>query len=62
MKKTIKVQSNISEKQLMEILLNMKCSGISQQEVLFILGFHALVNSWRINKLIYYNNLLEDLK
>jgi len=51
--------SDIPERDLIEGLLNMKHSGISENEIVLILGLHGMANRWHIDKLIYYLNLLE---
>ncbi len=57
MEGTLKVESNISEKGFMESLLNMKYSGLQVDAHFAIFAF---INSWHIDKLLYYRDLLED--
>ena len=54
----IELSSNVSEQNLIEYLLNCKCSyGASY---LPILSLYALINSWKFSKLMYYQNMLEE--
>lgn len=57
MKFTIDVQ--ISERDLIESLLNMKHSGVEDNYLILVLGITALAERWHIDKLSYYLNLLE---
>ena len=54
---TIDIQ--ISERDLIENLLNMKYSGVADEPLLLTLSLVALGEQWHYNKLIYYLNLLE---
>lgn len=56
----ISIQTNIEEQALMEILLNMKYSGTNKNHLMIILGMHALAKSWKVDKMIYYVNLLGE--
>ena len=55
----ITIEANIPEDIFMESILNAHFSG---REVRVLLGFYALANGWHINKLIYYNKLMEQGK
>jgi len=59
MKGTFKIESNIPEQEFMETLLNMKSSGLRVDALLF---FHAIANRWKLNKMLYYNNLLDNVE
>lgn len=58
--KTIKIESNVPEDVLMEILLNMKHSGVNRDIILFTFSIHALANTWHIDKVNYYLKLLGE--
>ncbi len=53
------IESNIDEQALIEICLNYFHSGYDYKLPLL---FHALANSWKAEKLIYYINLIEEKK
>ena len=55
----ITIEANIPEDIFMESMLNEHFSG---RDVMILLGFYALANRWHINKLIYYNKLMEKKK
>ena len=57
MKGSFKIESNISERDLIESCLNYHCSGY---DFMLILLFHALAHQWKYDKLIYYRNLILD--
>ena len=56
MKLTFK--DEVGEQGVIENLLNMQHSGYSQ--VLVLLSLYALFNHWKLDKLVYYKNLLEE--
>jgi len=58
-KMKLKIESNITEQNIMESLLNMRYSGVGFNIIIFLLSFHALVNEWHYKKLNYYLRLLE---
>ncbi len=53
------IKSKIKERDFIEGVLNMKYSGVSENYILLLVSFHAMDNRWKIDKLIYYLNLLE---
>jgi len=57
--KTITINIQASEQNLIEGLLNMKHSGVSEDYILFTICLYAMSKVWHIDKLIYYINLLE---
>ncbi len=59
MKGTIKLSSNVKERDLVEHCLNLSISGYESNVVLFI---YALGKSWHKDKFTYYNNLIETAK
>jgi len=58
-KKTLTIQTNISEQICIESCLNMKASGLDS---ILILMLFALEQGWHIDKVTYYFNLLEEVK
>lgn len=50
------INSNVSEKDMVEYCFNMWNSGFDYKIVLF---FHAMAHSWKYKKLIYYVSLIE---
>ena len=57
MKGTFKVESKISEKDLIEHCLNLHHSGYDCNIILF---FHALAKRWHYDKFVYYINLIKE--
>lgn len=55
----ITIQSNVEEQALIENLLNMKHSGYNDNQLTFILSFHAMANKWKFDKVTYYLKVLE---
>jgi len=55
--KTIEINSNVTEQDLIESCLNYYHSGYDYKLFLF---FYALAHSWHVDKLTYYINLIED--
>jgi len=55
----IKIDEKITDEQFMEYCLNLKTSGY---EPLILVGFYALGKGWNIDKLLFLQNLLEDIK
>jgi len=53
---TIIIETKISEQELMESCLNMSASGLDTRLILFL---YALKNRWHIEKLMYYQHLIE---
>jgi len=58
MEGTIKIKSNIKEKDLIELCISYHLAGY---EYRLPLVFHALANSWNITTLTYYLNLIESI-
>lgn len=56
---TININKKITERDFMEHCLNLKCSGYDPT---FLVAFYSLGKRWKVDKLIYLLNLLEDLK
>ena len=54
---TIEVKGE--EQDLIESLLNMRHSGISQRRITLYLALTAMARGWKLDKLNYYLNLLE---
>lgn len=59
MEGTFKLESNVNERDLIETCLNYYHSGYDYK---ILLLFHALTHSWKVDKLIYYINLIEEKK
>ncbi len=57
MKGEFTIESNVSERDLIENCLSYYHSGYDYH---FILLFHALAHSWKVDKLIYYENLIHN--
>ena len=55
----LKIEIDINEHDFIESLLNMKHSGVSDNNLILFISFYALAKSWHIDKLTYYLNLLE---
>jgi len=51
------IKANIPEQRFIETLLNMKHSGC---DVTFYLALYYLFHRWHFNKIVYYQNLLEE--
>jgi len=58
MKGTIDFQTDMSEKDFMESILNLKHSGFKEFET--AISLWAFFHSWHIDKLFYYRDLLEE--
>ena len=56
MEGTITIISNLSEQEFMENALNMRFSGYDPFPALL---FYAFANTWHLEKLMYYWELLE---
>jgi len=59
---SVTIKSDIPEDIFIENLLNMKYSGVSERYILLCISFHAMANSWDIDKLFYYCKLMGILK
>ncbi len=57
MKGSFSIESNVSERDLIESCLNYYYSGYDQ---FFVVLIHALAHQWKYDKLIYYRNLILD--
>lgn len=57
-KTTYKINSEVSEKDLIESLLNAYNSGVSREIILFFMSIHALAKRWHYNKFSYYLKLI----
>lgn len=55
----LNIDNKLTEQRLIESCIMMKVSKIEYRPVLF---FYALGKMWNVNKLIYYNNLLESIE
>ena len=55
----LKIEIDINEHDFMESMLNMKHSGVTDNNLVLFISFYALAKSWHIDKLSYYLNLLE---
>lgn len=55
----IEIKSEVSEKDMIEYLLNAYNSGFSQEKILLFLIIHAIAKRWKRDKLTYYLNLIK---
>ena len=59
MEGTLTFKIEATEQECIENLLNLKYSGVDDNHIMLFLSLLSLANSWHIDKLIYYINLLE---
>ena len=59
MTKKITIETNISEKDFMESILNQTAMGY---DLTLVVSFYALIHKWKYSKLIYYNKLMDEVQ
>lgn len=55
----LKIEIKVNEQDFIEGLLNAKYSGTDNNRIMVMLAFYGLGSGWKVDKLIYYLNLLE---
>ena len=57
----LKINIEVEERDCIEWILNSFASGWSKEQALLFLAIYAFGEAWKIDKFIYYNNLLEGV-